>query len=61
MPSMQNDFAKSVPMIDPSRVPSMSDDECLVRLAEAVEHHDNEDLDGVARLIGRLAVNIELS
>jgi hypothetical protein len=37
----------------------MSDDECLVRLARAVEAHDSEQLDEVARLIGRLAVPIE--
>jgi hypothetical protein len=42
---------------------SISDDECLQRLAEAVQHHDasqqTEPLDEVARLIGRLAVTIE--
>jgi hypothetical protein len=37
----------------------MSDDECLARLARAVEEHDSEHLDEVARLIGRLAVTIE--
>jgi hypothetical protein len=37
----------------------MSDDECLMRLAEAVEEHDSADLDEVARLIARLAVTIE--
>jgi hypothetical protein len=37
----------------------MSDDECLVRLAQAVEDHDSADLDEVARLIARLAVTIE--
>jgi hypothetical protein len=37
----------------------MSDDECLLRLALAVEEHDAEDLDEVARLIARLAVAIE--
>ena len=37
----------------------MSDDECLLRLAQAVEDHDSEHLDEVARLIGRLAVTIE--
>ena len=38
---------------------AMSDDECLARLAQAVEAHDSEHLDEVARLIGRLAVTIE--
>jgi hypothetical protein len=37
----------------------MSDDECLIQLAQAVEAHDSARLDEVARLIGRLAVTIE--
>jgi hypothetical protein len=37
----------------------MSDEECLARLARAVEDHDAGQLDEVARLIGRLAVPIE--
>jgi hypothetical protein len=37
----------------------MSDDECLMRLAKAIEEHDSEHLDEVARLIARLAVTIE--
>jgi hypothetical protein len=37
----------------------MSDDECLLRLARAIEEHDTEHLDEVARLIARLAVAIE--
>jgi hypothetical protein len=37
----------------------MSDDECLIRLAQAVRDHDSEHLDELARLIGRLAVTIE--
>ena len=37
----------------------MSDDECLFRLAQAIETHDREHLDEVARLIARLAVAIE--
>jgi hypothetical protein len=49
------------PMISivPGDIPAMSDDECLMRLAQAVEAHDSEHLDEVARLIGRLAVTIE--
>ena len=58
MSDTQTDLIKSVPSIVPSNVPAMSDDECLVRLAQAVESH-NSDLDEVARLIGRLAVTIE--
>ncbi|WP_211908151.1 hypothetical protein [Tardiphaga alba] len=41
-------------------LPLISDDECVIRLAEAVEHHDDEHLDEVALLIGRLAVPIEI-
>jgi hypothetical protein len=37
----------------------MSDDECLIRLAQAVENHDSDHLEELARLIGRLAVTIE--
>jgi hypothetical protein len=40
-------------------MPAMSDDECLARLAQALEDHDSGELDEVARLIGRLAVTIE--
>jgi hypothetical protein len=48
-----------VPAIAPNNTPSMSDDECLMRLAEAIEDGDSDRLDEVARLIGRLAVTIE--
>jgi hypothetical protein len=48
-----------VPSMVPNDIPSMSDDECLIRLAQAVRDHDSEHLDEVARLIGRLAVTIE--
>jgi hypothetical protein len=40
-------------------IPSLSDDECLVRLAQAVADPDSDRLDEIARLIGRLAVTIE--
>jgi hypothetical protein len=53
------DLMKAVPSIVPSDIPNLSDDECLVRLARAVEAHDSEHLDEVALLIGRLAVTIE--
>ena len=59
MPDIQTDLVKPVPSIVPSDIPAMSDDECLVRLAQAVEDHDSDHLDEVARLIGRLAVTIE--
>ncbi|MDB5617457.1 hypothetical protein [Tardiphaga sp.] len=47
-------------------LPPISDDECLLRLAAVVEHHDTDHLpdtdhlDELAGLIGRLAVPIEL-
>jgi hypothetical protein len=58
MSDTETDLIHAVPSIVPSNIPAMSDDECLVRLAQAVESH-NSDLDEVARLIGRLAVTIE--
>ena len=58
MPAMPTDL-KTVPSIVPSDIPAMSDDDCLRRLAQALEEHDSEHLDEVARLIGRLAVTIE--
>jgi hypothetical protein len=59
MRAFQTDVSRPVPWIVPSDIPAMSDDECLMRLAEAVEEHDSADLDEVARLIARLAVTIE--
>jgi hypothetical protein len=58
MPAIATDLI-TVPSIIPSDIPAMSDDECLARLAQAIEDHDTEHLDEVARLIGRLAVTIE--
>lgn len=59
MPNLQTDFMKRVPSIVPCEMSAMSDDECLARLAQALEDHDCRRLDEVARLIGRLAVTIE--
>ena len=64
MPPNQTDLARQMPSIVPgdSDVPTLSDDECLFRLAKALEEHDSQDsqdLDEVASLIGRLAVTIE--
>jgi hypothetical protein len=53
------DLIRTVPSIVPGDIPAMSDDECLLRLAQAIEEHDTEHLDEVARLIARLAVAIE--
>ncbi|MBR0753743.1 hypothetical protein JQ604_16260 [Bradyrhizobium jicamae] len=64
MSALQTDLFLREPTLAPRTVfcpdvPAMSDDECLQRLAKAVEEHDSEHLDEVARLIGRLAVTIE--
>jgi hypothetical protein len=50
---------KATPSIVPGDVPLLSDDECLLRLAQTVEDHDSDHLDELAVLIGRLAVTIE--
>jgi hypothetical protein len=59
MPEVLTDLIKPVPSIVPSDIPAMSDDECLARLAQAVQNHDSAQLDELAQLIGRLAVTIE--
>jgi hypothetical protein len=59
MPDALTYLLRPVPSIVPSDIPALSDDECLMRLAEALEEQDSEHLDEVARLIGRLAVTIE--
>jgi hypothetical protein len=38
---------------------NLSDDECVRKLAELVEHRDSRNLGEIARLIGRLAVPVE--
>ncbi|GIQ71923.1 hypothetical protein ACE103_21835 [Bradyrhizobium sp. ma5] len=53
------DLSMPQPTLVPNDAPCISDDECVRRLARAVEEHDSEHLDEVARLIGRLAVTIE--
>jgi hypothetical protein len=59
MPAIQTYVATRMPAIGRDDIPAMSDDECLARLAEAIEDHDSEHLEEVARLIGRLAVTVE--
>jgi hypothetical protein len=59
MPDVQTDLMKAAPSIIPRDIPVMSDEECLVRLAQAVRTQGFDDLDELARLIGRLAVTIE--
>jgi hypothetical protein len=58
MPAVHADL-KAMPSIVAGDLPLLSDEECLRRLAEAVEEHDSGHLDEVAQLIGRLAVTIE--
>ncbi len=48
------------PRMDAHIFKSMSDDECVARLAEAVDRHDEAKLGELAALIGRLAVCIEI-
>jgi hypothetical protein len=57
--SVGTDRTDQMPSIVPSDIVSLSDDECVARLARAVEKHDSSHLDEVAQLIGRLAVTIE--
>lgn len=59
MPDLLSTLMRPVPSIIPNNMPEMSDDECLIRLAQAIEAQDSGRLDEVARLIGRLAVTIE--
>lgn len=59
MANIQVDRSEMAPSILPADLPELTDDECLARLARAVEAHDSARLDEVAALIGRLAVTIE--
>ncbi|KYK45203.1 MULTISPECIES: hypothetical protein [Bradyrhizobium] len=59
MSDIQADRSLMAPSILPADVPELSDDECIARLARAVETPDSARLDEVAALIGRLAVAIE--
>ena len=59
MPMIQNDHTSLAPSLDTATLPWVSDDECVVRLAKAIQDHDADKLDELAMLIGRLAVAIE--
>ena len=59
MQDIHADLLKPMPSIVPSCIPTLSDEECLQRLAKFIAAHDSHDLDEVVRLIGRLAVTIE--
>lgn len=54
-----DNFPSLAPSLDEQAMHVISDDECVVRLASAVEEHDDRRLSEVALLIGRLAVPIE--
>jgi len=53
------DRIRPAPSIVPPDLPALSDEECLARLARALETPDHAQLDEVARLLGRLMVTIE--
>ena len=57
--SVRADRIRPMPSIVPNEMLSLSDDECVARLARAIETQDLSHLDEIARLIGRLAVTIE--
>jgi hypothetical protein len=53
------DRDSSMPSIVPDDIFLLTDDECVARLARAIDRNDFEYLGEVAQLIGRLAVTIE--
>jgi hypothetical protein len=59
MQDIQTIRTTAMPSIVPCEIPAMTDDECLLRLAHAVEQRDSDHLEELAVLIGRLAVTIE--
>jgi hypothetical protein len=59
MRDFRTDPMTEMASIVPHDMPAMSDDECLIRLAKAIEDGNSDKLEELARLIGRLAVTIE--
>lgn len=59
MPSIHADAATLFPRLEPQTGPLISDDECVSLLAKAIDAREDDKLDEVAWLIGRLAVSIE--
>jgi hypothetical protein len=59
MASFSNASPHLAPTIDDQVMHAITDDECVARLAHAVQEHDDHRLHEVALLIGRLAVAIE--
>jgi hypothetical protein len=47
------------PPLIPTEIAVLSDEQCLHRLANAVDAHDSDHLNELAQLLGRLAVVIE--
>lgn len=54
-----NNSPNLAPTLDDQAMHAITDDECVVRLAHALDEHDDNRLSEVALLIGRLAVPIE--
>jgi hypothetical protein len=61
MPSTRVELVRgaSAPALTATGITTLSDEECVERLAHAVEEHDSRHLDELAQLLGRLAVVIE--
>ena len=59
MASISSTSPNLAPTIDDQVMHVITDDECVMRLARAVDEHDDQRLQEVALLIGRLAVPIE--
>ena len=59
MPDIQSNPTHNAPLMAAHFSPQLSDDECLARLAEAVQEQDAARLGEVAQLIGQLAAIIE--
>jgi hypothetical protein len=56
---MKSDSNLQSVSFDRNAIASFSYDECIERLADAVDHHDDAELEQVACLISQLAVVIE--
>ena len=59
MASISSAYPNLAPTLDDQVMHAITDDECVARLARAVDEHDDQRLQEVALLIGRLAVPIE--
>jgi hypothetical protein len=59
MPASVTDLIHAKPSNLPGDTVVMSDDVCVARLAQAIEEHDADHLEEVARLMARLAVAVE--